>query len=184
MGDSNFSAPHPGGHPDAGLEIDRAKQTTDSRTNSDGARPRVRFKEPEEKHPSALIHPTFRQHPGSGQAGEMLPVDHWIAAHGGTTSTNEELPHRLRKSKQHRPLTNEERIKELTYSNGYLREELAYYKTVRNASSEFYSKVVELHSQLKEAMDERSGIESHAESKLLQYWGIDPKDLSLEGGFF
>jgi len=42
-----------------------------------------------------VIHPVYRQRPKSGKAGDVTPLDHWIATHGGTTSSYEELPHRI-----------------------------------------------------------------------------------------
>jgi hypothetical protein len=105
---------------------------------------------------SILVHPACRRRPGSGRAGNVLPIDHYIAANGGTTSTFEELPLRLQISKHHKPLTIKERTEELTYINGYLREELAYYKTIRKAGAELQSKVSDTFIKLSDNLEELS----------------------------
>ena len=68
----------------------------------------------------AIIHPIFRRAPGSGRAGNIGALDDRIAKHAGTTSSYEELPHRLRISKKHQPMTPSERVMELTKTNGFL----------------------------------------------------------------
>ena len=211
-----------------------AKLAPNHPSQKETLKPCVQAKDAEAVKPPVLVHPAYRQRAVSGRAGDMLPLDHCIAAHGGTTSTYEELPHRLKISKQHQPLTLEGRIGELVWENGYQREELAYHKTNQKAGSKFYTRVkdiharlgkalrersetewhaelawinghrpeelayhhtsqkagsrlyfqvMELHTKLKEVIKERSETERQAESRLLQYWGIDVEDVQSEGSF-
>ena len=88
----------------------------------------------------AMIHPLFRQRLGSGRAGNVGALDDRIARYGGTTSSYEELPHRLKISKKHQPMTLPERVMELTKTNDFLLQELAYHKDTRAAEMRFWRK--------------------------------------------
>ena len=120
-----------------------------------GADRHVAFKVPK-INKSVLVHPACRRRPGSGRAGNMRPLDHYIAANGGTILIFEELPLRLQISKQHKPLTIEERMEELIYINGYLQEELVYYKNIRNTKAQFQSKVFDMFIKLNNNLEELS----------------------------
>lgn len=135
----------------------------------------------------ALIHPLLRGHYKSGRAGDITPLDHHIAEWGGTTSTYEELPHRLKLSKKHQPLTSEERVIELTYEKSFLLQELAYYKETRAAEMKFLEQVTKLRAEMRVilaqfdcALNERSRKRARAESDLCSYWGIDFGDGNVE----
>lgn len=84
--------------------------------------------------------------------------------------------HQLMKS--YLPLTLEQRLDELTYMNGYLREELAYYESLRVAASTLYLETVDRHEKLSNALKEKSRMEAEAESRLLDYWGINDNDVN------
>ena len=66
--------------------------------------------DPQVKRRLSSIRPVFRQRPASGRAGDVAALDDRIARNGETTSTYEQLPHRLQISKHHRPITPAERI--------------------------------------------------------------------------
>lgn len=147
----------------------------------------VTFQEPERMREQALIHPLFRKRPRSGRAGDVTSLDHQIARHGGTTSSYEELPHRLESSKTHQPLTPGERVIELTYEKSFLLQELVYRKDTRAAEMRFLEKVTKLRAEMEavlaeldRAMDERSRARAQAESDLCSYWGIDFGDGNVE----
>jgi len=130
------------------------------------------------------VHPALRHRPDSGRAGDVGALDDLIAKNGGTTSTYEQLPHRLRISKQKPQITAGERIIELTRTNGYLLQELAYYKDTRAADLAFYGMMVDLHMAFKDALKERSQKRADAEHKLLNYWGINFGDGNVEDQVF
>ena len=139
----------------------------------------------------ATIHPIFRERLGSGRAGNIGALDDWITRHGGTTSSYEELPHRLRISKKHQPMTPSERVIELTKTNGFLLQELAYHKDTRAAEMRFLEKATKLRADIEgalaafdRALEERSKARVDAESILLDYWGIDLGDGNIEDSIF
>ena len=139
----------------------------------------------------AMVHPIFRQSPGSGRAGDVGKLDDRIAKHGGTTSSYEELPHRLKISKEHRPMTPAERVVELTKTNGFLLQELAYHKDTRAAEMKFLHEATKLRADMEatlvafdRALEERSKARADAESILLNYWGIDLGDGNIEDSVF
>ena len=144
----------------------------------------VAFQDPPMKRRLSSIHPAFRRRPTSGRAGDVVALDDQIARNGGTTSTYEQLPHRLQISKQRRPLSSAERVVELTRTNSYLLQELAYHKDTRAADIQFYETVMGLHARLEDALKERSQKRADAESTLLSYWGIDFGDGNVEDTIF
>ena len=139
----------------------------------------------------ATIHPIFRERLGSGRAGNIGALDDRIARHGGTTSSYKELPHRLRISKKHQPMTPSERVIELTKTNGFLLQELAYYKDTRTAEIRFLEKATKLRADIEGALtdfdrafEERSKARVDTESILLSYWGINLGDGNIEDSVF
>ena len=120
----------------------------------------------------------------SGRAGDVATLDDQIARSGGTTFTYEQLPHRLRISKQSRPVSSAERVIELTRANGYLLQELAYYKDIQSADVTFYRTVMDLHAELRDALKKRSEKRADAESTLLRHWNIDIGDGNIEDAVF
>ena len=147
----------------------------------------VAFEEPVRPGKQALIHPLFRKRPKSGRAADITPLDHHIAQGGGTTSAYEELPHRLKLSKKHQPLTSEERVIELTYEKSFLQQELVYWKETRSAEMKFLEQATMLRTEIgaalakfDRALDERSRRRARAESDLCSYWGIDFGDGNME----
>ena len=144
----------------------------------------VIFQDPHPQRRMSSVHPAFRRRPASGRAGDILTLDDRIVRNGGTTSTYEQLPHRLRISKQNRPVSATERVVELTRTNGYLLQELAYHKDSRAADLKFYERVLDLQARLEDALKERSKRQADAESTLLNYWGIHFGDGNIEDTVF
>jgi len=115
------------------------------------------------------IHSAFRPRPIFGRASDVIALNDRIARNGETTFTYEQLPHRLRISKQHQPTTSAERVIELTRTNDYLLQELTYYKDTQAADMKFFEKVTKTHADLEDALEERSQRRANAEFTLLSY---------------
>ncbi|KAH8655639.1 hypothetical protein BX600DRAFT_440138 [Xylariales sp. PMI_506] len=69
-----------------------------------------------------------RRYLPSGGPPPPTPLDYEIQAQGGTTTAFDTIPEEIQKKKV--PISNEERIIELTLENGRLRREIDYYKTL------------------------------------------------------
>lgn len=108
---------------------------------------------------------------------EVTRLDHQILAGGGTTSTLENIPNRLRASKTKRPVSQKQWIEELTKDNGYLRQELAYYKERLSALLAIHHETTKASTLLEEALEKYSQRELEAEKLLLDYWNIDRDEL-------
>lgn len=106
---------------------------------------------------------------------EVTSLDHQILAGGGTTSTLENIPNRLRAQK--RPVSQKQWIEELTKDNGYLRQELAYYKERLSALLAIHHETTKASTMLEEALERYSQRELEAEKILLDYWNIDQAEL-------
>ncbi len=139
----------------------------------------------------AMIYSIFRQRLGFGRANNIGALDDWIAKHEGTTSSYEELSHRLRISKKHQSMTSLERVMELTKTNDFLLQELAYHKDTRAVEMRFLEKATKLRANIEgalvdfdRALEERSKARADAESILLNYWGIDLGDGNIEDSIF
>ena len=173
-----------------GLQQEQHPETARTSRGIKTAERHVAFQDPLLQQ-QATIHPLFRHRPESGRAGNIGALDNQIARHGGTTSSFEELPHRLKISKKNQPMTASERLVELTRTNGFLLQELAYYKDTRAAEMRFLDKVTELRADMEgtlavfdQALEERSKARADAESTLLNYWGIDLGDGNVEDNVF
>lgn len=112
----------------------------------------------------------------SNSPTEVTTLDHQIAAGGGTTSTLENTPSRLRASKAKRPVSQKQWIEELTKDNGYLRQELAYYKDVQQALLALHGETARASAMLEEALENFSQRIAESEKPLLDYWQIDSMD--------
>ncbi len=103
-------------------------------------------------------------------------MDHWIGQGGGTTSTLEFLPHRLKISKNKDSVPKEKRIEELTRENGYLRQELAYHKETQVAIMRLYDSAQTAVQRLQHALTDASQRIAISENRLLEYWTIKRKN--------
>lgn len=156
------------------------RETTSPRTGTSKENRHVAFQDPQLKRRLSSVHPLFRRRPASGRAGNVVALDDQIARNGGTTSTYEQLPHRLQIAKHRHPISPAERVVELTRINGYLLQDLAYHKDTQAADMKFHETIKELHAKLEDALKERSQKRANAESTLLSYWGIDFDDGNVE----
>ena len=88
-------------------------------------------------------------------------------------------------------MTPSEQVIELTKTNGFLLQELAYHKDTRAAETRFLEKATKLRADIEgalaafdRALEERSKARVDAESILLDYWGIDLGDGNIEDSIF
>ena len=88
-------------------------------------------------------------------------------------------------------MTPSERVIELTKTNGFLLQELAYHKDTRAAEMRFLEKATKLRADIEgaladfdRALEERSKARVDAESILLNYWGIDLGEGNIEDSVF
>lgn len=125
-----------------------------------------------------------RRGPRGGSIPDVTALDHVIAGHGGTTSTIDDLPHRLRISKNKQVPTPSQRIEELTREIGYLRQELAYYKETRRALTKFFAVANSAHEAMRHGIGEASHEIAVAEQAILAYWNIHPADGNAEDAVF
>ena len=140
----------------------------------------VIFQDSRVKRRLSSIHSAFRRRPISGKAGDVAALNDQIARNGGITFTYEQLSHRLQISKQNRSASSAKRVIELTRTNDYLLQELAYHIDTRAADMKFHATVADLHVKLDDALKERSQKRADAESTLLSYWNIDFDDENVE----
>ena len=110
----------------------------------------------------------------SSTARVITPIDSRISSLGGTTSTLECLPHRLRISKSSQPISLEQRIEELTREAGHLRQELAYHKETRAACMKFFDVTNQAHQNLHNAIAEMSRKVAISEQRFENYWKSQP----------
>lgn len=80
---------------------------------------------------------------------------------------------------------------ELTKTNNFLLQELAYHKDTRATEMRFLKKTTKLRTDVEgalenfdRALEERSKARADAESILLNYWGIDLGDGNIEDSIF
>ena len=114
---------------------------------------------------------------------DVTALDHLVEDYGGTTSTLECLPHRLQMRKK-KPKNLKERIEDLTVENGYLQDELAYYKDTRAVLMRFFDNIDESHRMMKGAIYEASKDVAISEQRLLGYWGIYHEDGNVVKNIF
>ena len=100
----------------------------------------------------------------------MTALDHRIAVHGGTTSTIECLPHRLRISKFQQTPGPQQRIEELVRDVGHLNQELSYYKDTRKVLMKLLTSVKESHEALQAAVVEADRELAISEQRYIRYW--------------
>ena len=126
------------------------------------------------------IYPLFYKHYSSGIAGNITALDHLIARNGGTTSTYEELPHRLQLAKKTKSETPAEKESELVWVNRYLSKELEYHSETRTLEKKFFHSLQGFQSQiesiledLRQTLEARRKARINARSILLDFWGIE-----------
>lgn len=185
--------------PNSAQRIDRRKAASDqlkgklrtafkaSSPRSEGpTQRRVTFETPPSKRVLSETHPALRQRerPRSGRAGDVTALDHHIAVHGGTTSTIECLPHRLRISKVQRTSGPQQRIEELVRDVGHLNQELSYYKDTRKVLMKLFDSVKASHEALQVAVAEADRELAISEQRYVSYWVPHYDDRTMEENIF
>lgn len=147
---------------------------------------RVTFQTPPPKRELSETHPALRQRqrPHSGRAGDVTALDHRIAVHGGTTSTIECLPHRLRISKVQQTSGPQQRIEELVRDVGNLNQELSYYKDTRKVLLKLFDSVKASHEALQAAVAEADRELAISEQRYIRYWVPHCDDRIIEENIF
>ncbi len=133
---------------------------------------RVTFQTPLPRGGSSGVHPALRQRerPHSGRPQDVTALDHQISIHGGTTSTIECLPHRLRISKVQRISSPQQRIEELVRDVGHLNQEMSYYKDTRKVFIKLFDAVRSSNEALQAAVSEADRELAISEQRYVRYW--------------
>lgn len=147
---------------------------------------RVTFQTPPPKRELSETHRALRQRerPRSGRAGDVTALDHQIAVHGGTTSTIECLPHRLRISKAQQTSGPQQRIEELVRDIGNLNQELSYYKDTRKVFMKLFDSVKASQETLQAAVAEADRELAISEQRYVRYWVPHYDDRTIEENIF
>ena len=146
----------------------------------------VTFQTPPPKRVPSETHPALRQreHPRSDKERDVTALDHQISVHGGTTSTIECLPHRLRISKVQRTSGPQQRIEELVRDVGHLHQELSYYKDTRKVLVKLFNSVKASHEALQVAVAEADLDLGISEQRYVSYWVPHRDDRTIEETIF
>ena len=111
-----------------------------------------------------------------GSPEEITSLDHRIGKTGGTTSSLDLLPTRLKIHKKTGHMTPAQDVYELTRQNGYLQAEVALLKETRSALRDLQAKAKEASAILRGALKEVSEKLAESEQRLVNYWGIHSDD--------
>jgi hypothetical protein len=103
-------------------------------------------------------------------ASTITPLDTRISQLGGTTSTLDCLPQRLRIAKSSQRVSPQQRVEELIRDNGHLRQELAYHKETRAACLKFFEATRQAQQMLHNAIAEMSRKAAISEQRFEDYW--------------
>lgn len=113
----------------------------------------------------------------TGQHPEITKLDARIIKEGGTSSTADMLPCNLQKAKAAKTSSKYDYTKELILENGYLRQEIVYYKESREAMLAFHNSTLKSFNLLQTALKDLSHKMAMSEEIMLRYWGIDVKNV-------
>ena len=133
----------------------------------------VKFQDSPSTQKPSSVYPAFRQRL-SGLVNEVTEVDHKIARRGGSTSTIECLPYRLRISKVQPLATPQQRIEELQRENGHLRRELIYYKETREVLMKMLEATKASHKRVRDILTEATHGVAISEQRYVGYFA--PRD--------
>ena len=140
--------------------------------SQDPTQRRVTFQRPPPRREPSETHPALRQRerPRSGRPGDVTALDHQISIHGGTSSTIECLPHRLRISKVQQISSPQQRIEELVRDVGHLNQEMSYYKDTRKIFMKLFEAVKISNEALQAAVSEADRELAISEQRYVRYW--------------
>ncbi|PLB48769.1 hypothetical protein P170DRAFT_359145 [Aspergillus steynii IBT 23096] len=103
---------------------------------------------------------------------EITPQDHQILRNGGTSSSIEHLPSRLRQAKS--PFQSKKRqIENLTYEVGYLKAELAWHSESRRALLLLQEQMYGVFHRMEDALIQANVRLQEAEHRYLSFWGLE-----------
>ncbi|KAI9736719.1 MAG: hypothetical protein M1834_000923 [Cirrosporium novae-zelandiae] len=127
--------------------------------------------------PALSSNPRPQDRRALGTPAEVTSLDHRIARHGGTSSGLEILRHRVEKAKRDPQPDYSKRIEELVRENGYLRQEISYFKETRQGLLDLHATTIDIYQQLERALQTLSEKVAMSERDMLEYWGIKPSEL-------
>jgi hypothetical protein len=102
---------------------------------------------------------------------EPKPLDHHILKHGGTTSTLDNLPHRVQQLKS-LPFDLQSRREELIRENQYLRQEISRLTEINDALLGLRESFMEVLYTSRTALQTLSDKMATADRELADYWGL------------
>jgi hypothetical protein len=121
--------------------------------------------------PSFPDKPPLKMGPPRPRIPEPKPLDHHILEHGGTTSTLDNLPHRVQHMKS-LPLDLQSRNEELVRENQYLRQEISRLTQVNDALLALRETFMEVFYCSRTALQTLSNKMATADGELADYWGL------------
>ena len=166
----------------ASESVHKKSRTGGDRPASQSHKRHVTFELPHPPRDPSSIHPALRG-PASGRRGAITAVDHAIARHGGSTSTLDCLPNRLKITKAEPPTTPQKRIEELQRENGHLRRELTYYKDTREVLVRMLEATKASHQTLQDILSEAARGVAISEQRYVGYWVLE-RDEGYEENVF
>jgi hypothetical protein len=109
--------------------------------------------------------------PSKSWIPEPKPLDHHILKHGGTTSTLDNLPHRVQQMKS-LPCDLQSRREELIRENQYLRQEISRLTEINDALLGLRESFMEVLYTSRTALQTLSDKMATADRELADYWGL------------
>ncbi|GMF77638.1 hypothetical protein BDV38DRAFT_270109 [Aspergillus pseudotamarii] len=103
---------------------------------------------------------------------EITPVDHEILRHGGTSSSIERLPSRLRRSK--RASTDiRQQLEDLVYDASYLRAELQWQKESKQALLQFHEDMFRIFHKIEDMLVQVTARLRDSEQRYFEVLGFE-----------
>lgn len=111
---------------------------------------------------------------------EISPADHEILRRGGTSSSLERLPSRLRRTKR-ASMDLQQQLEDLTYEVSYLKAELQWQKESKQALLHFQEDIFRAFHFLDEKLIQVTTRLQDSERRYLNLWGLS-SDSNHNGG--
>lgn len=105
-------------------------------------------------------------------AEEITPQDHHILRNGGTSSSIERLPSRLRQSKPP-PRSLKKQVEDMAYEVSYLKAELLWHAETKQALLQFQDQVYDIFNKMEDALVQINVRLRDAENRYLGIWGLN-----------
>ncbi|KAJ6160258.1 hypothetical protein N7470_004866 [Penicillium chermesinum] len=100
---------------------------------------------------------------------EITPMDHRILCSGGTTSTLEMMPSRIKQAKSI-PNDPKAHIEELVYEVSYLRAELQWHKETKQVLLEFQQRMFDIFQNMEDTLSRATARLHESERRYLKVW--------------